>query len=536
MASRALFSGYAGTAAHQARMDVLANNLANANTVAFKESRTAFRDAFYETLRAGTSASSGGGGQNAIQLGSGVSVAAVETVQTQGALESTSSPTDAAVNGAGFFIVSDGSRNYYTRDGGFFVDANNQLVMAATGLKVQGYMATNGVVDTQSGMTDIVVDVGSAVPAAATQMVHYSGNLDANAAMPAATQSVVYGGNLDSGAATGATQVAPMTVYDSLGDAHTITVTFTKLAAANQWTWAAADGMGDTAGPTTITFDGSGNLPAGTSGTLSMVIAGGATTPQPVTLAFDAVTQLTGTSTAAATSQDGLAPPTDPATRVTTVVVYDSLGLEHTVTVTFTKTVLPNEWTWQAADEIGNTAGPTTITFDSSGNLPAGTTGTLSMALTNGAASPQAVTLNLSAMTQMGGETTADAGSQDGCAAAVIQSVSIESNGIVTGNLSDGRTLDLAQIALAKFANPAGLDRSGENLYGLSDASGLAVVGLPNTGGRGDVQGQALEQSNVDMTKSFVDIIITQRGFQASTRVLAAANQLLQDVIQLVGQ
>jgi len=408
MASRALFSGYAGTSAHQARMDVLANNLANTNTVGFKESRTTFRDAFYETMRGGTSSSGGGGGQNPIQLGSGVSVGAVETIHSQGAIEATGYATDAAINGSGFFILSDGISTYYTRDGGFFVDANNLLVSSSTGMKVQGYIAANGVVDTQAGVSDIRLDVGSAVPAEATANVLYSGNLDANSA--------------------------------------------------------------------------------------------------------------TGDS------------------RVTTVMVYDSLGLEHTITVTFTKTATANQWNWEAEDELGNTAGPTALTFDAQGNLPAGTTGTLSMVLANGAATPQAVSLSLSAITQMGGETTADAGSQDGRAAAVVQSVSVERNGIVKGNLSDGRSLQLAQIALAKFANPSGLDRAGQNLYGGSDASGLPVVGRPNTGGRGDVQGRALEQSNVDLTKAFVDVIITQRGFQASARVLSAANELLQEVIQLAGQ
>lgn len=402
--NRALYAGLSSTTAQQVRMDVAANNLANVSTVGFKAGRTEFQDAFYQTLRSGMASTDTAGGIAPMQVGVGVSVASVGTLDTQGALQSTGQSLDAAIDGEGMFVVKGPAGTFYTRDGAFTLDDSNTLVMASSGLKVQGWMASDGKIDTTGPLTDLVFPLRTM-------------------RAPRATTKMVMEGNLASGATTPTTSSA--NVYDSLGVPHEVDLTFTPTGTTGTW-------------DVTVSFDGT---PAGT---------------------------------------------------------------------------------------------PTTITFGTDGRLSAGSPLTLSATPTG--AAPMSVELDLSQITQYVGGDAVTVQSQDGYGPAALQSLAIASGGILQGSYSDGRSMTLGQIAIAGFVNPGGLQRTGDNLYVSNSASGLAQIGAAGTGGRGNVVGQSLEASNTDLTSSFLDMLITQRAYQASTRVISTASSLLEDAIALANR
>jgi flagellar hook protein FlgE len=401
--SRALYAGLSGTLAHQTRLDVIANNLANVNTVGYKDRRVEFADCFYQTLRAGRGAEQSLG-VNPIQVGAGTRVASVSVMHTQGSIEATGQPLDAAIEGPGFFVVSDGQRQYLTRDGSFTLDSVGKLVMASNGMAVLGWMADSaGNVETQGPVGQINIPIGLTRPAQATSTATVMGNLDA------------------------------------------------------------ADEIG--------------------------------------------------------------------ATAYCTRLVYDSLGMEHVLQVTFTKTDV-NKWDVDVACEGSTASG--SLQFDSSGLLTSGGSLNLSLVLANGAASPQSIDLDFSAITQRGAASSPVIGYQDGFGTASLQEVAIQEGGVVQGRFSDGSTVVLGQIALANVPNVGGLEARADNLYVTTLASGHLDVGAPGTGNRGHVVAQSLELSTVDVTRAFVDMITTQRGFQANTRVIAMAQHILDDVIQIL--
>lgn len=404
---RSLFSGVSGLKNHQTRMDVIGNNIANVNTVAFKAGRVNFEDILSQTVEGARSPQAGGmGGVNPKQVGLGMGISSIDTLFTPGSLQSTDNPTDFAVQGEGFFIVSDGSQVYYTRDGAFKTSADGALVNS-NGFRLQGWMAdTDGNIDSTQALQNITIPVGAQMKPKATTQIALEGNLDANAAADP----------------------------------------------SSQW--------------------------------------------------------------------------------ITSVQVYDSLGNPHNLTITFTKTAA-NEWGWEATLDGDTTPGGTgTITFNTDGSIGAGTApGTASFAITGA----QDISLNIdfSQLTQFGGNPTAYINFQDGYEAGSLDMVSTDSGGVLTGIFTNGQSKALAQIALATFSNPGGLLKEGGNLYQISNNSGLPNIGTADSGGRGSIAVGALEMSNVDLAQEFTNMIVTQRGFQANSRVITTSDEMLQDLINI---
>ncbi|MFN3134933.1 MAG: flagellar hook-basal body complex protein, partial [Candidatus Kryptonium sp.] len=177
---RSLFSGVSGLRSHQIMMDVIGNNISNINTIGFKSARVSFSETFAQMLRGATQPSAESGGTNPLQVGLGVNVSAIDTIFTQGNLETTGQVTDLAIQGNGFFIVKKGGRNYFTRAGAFRFDANGFLVDSATGAIVQGKMADpSGVVPPGAKLEDIKIPFGQKSPAKATSLIKLTGNLNA---------------------------------------------------------------------------------------------------------------------------------------------------------------------------------------------------------------------------------------------------------------------------------------------------------------------------------------------------------------------
>src|SRR5438034_3611742 len=216
--SRALFTAVSGLRNHQVWLDVIGNNIANANTVGYKASTVVFDDILGQTISSGVAPTTAKGGVNPVQVGLGMTIGSISQNFLQGSIQTTNRNTDMAIQGDGFFVLANGTDRTYSRAGSFSLDANGRLVDTGTGFKVQG---ANG---------DITVSLGSQSVAVATSAATFKGNLDFSAA-------------------DGSTFVATYNVLDSVGSTHTLTITFTKnfAASAGRWDWAVTKASTDTA-------------------------------------------------------------------------------------------------------------------------------------------------------------------------------------------------------------------------------------------------------------------------------------------------
>src|SRR5512140_3145505 len=287
---RAFLSGISGLRNHQLRMDVIGNNIANMNTVGFKSSRVTFEEGFAEVLAGASGPSDTRGSINAEQVGSGARVAGIDTLFSQGALEATGQPLDMAIQGRTLFVLSDGEKNLYSRAGNFRMDPSGRLVLAGTGLALQGINAdSSGQLTGPSG--DIILHPDETAPARKTTRIELKGNLDAAAEVD--TKHVMAG-----------------TVYDELGNPIELTLIFTAQG-DGKWTWEARTTDGELAPPSggTVTFGADGSLQTldygdGPSG-LKLTQADGTSLNIDLITAAGALVSRAGDSTAAVSSQDG---------------------------------------------------------------------------------------------------------------------------------------------------------------------------------------------------------------------------------------
>ncbi|HLU24483.1 MAG TPA: flagellar hook protein FlgE [Longimicrobiales bacterium] len=289
---RSLFAGVSGLRNHLVRMDVIGNNIANVNTIAFKSSRVTFKEAFAQLVQ-GASRPAGAaqqvsGGTNPIQVGLGMNIGSIDMLFTQGNLENTGITTDLAIQGDSFFVVSDGTRRYYTRSGNFQLDANGRLVTSTNGYVVQGRMAVDGVLVDE--ITDIRLPFGQKSTARATTQV-------------------MIGGNLDAEAADGTTRETTITVYDSMGASHQLRVVFTRTG--GDWNYAVYMNDDSTAlNSGTLQFASNGRLSSPESVAIQFTPANGAEVMN-FNLVFgsaesiNGLTQFAGASTAVLREQDG---------------------------------------------------------------------------------------------------------------------------------------------------------------------------------------------------------------------------------------
>jgi flagellar hook protein FlgE len=402
-------------------MDVVGNNIANVNTVGFKSSTTVFEDTLSQVLRNGSAPTANTAGTNPAQVGLGVKVAAIATNFTQGSTQATGRDSDFMISGDGFFVTKTGNQQTYTRAGSFDFDASGRLA-TPDGNILQGWMATNGTVDTNGPLRDLTIPFGQTLAPVATTNGMVTGNLSAEASSSTPVGTPVQ------------TQV---TMYDPLGNAHQISYIFTPTGTADQWGVTVQDENG----------------------------AALATTPAGLTVDFDPTAGPTNGKIIPATAQ--------------------------------------------------------TFTFDPSSSFPDWTGG---------------VTADLSGVTQFGGKNTAIAKAPvvgGGSAVGTLESFSLGNDGTITGVYSNGLRQPIGQLALANFANPGGLTKSGNSSYSVGDNSGAAQIGTAGTGGRGTLTAGALEMSNVDLSQEFTGLIIAQRGFQANSKVITTSDQILQDLVQM---
>jgi flagellar hook protein FlgE len=467
-----------GLSADSVALNTIGNNLANLNTTAFKKQTTNFEDLFYQQIGEN-------GANDALQVGVGTKVSSTTTNYTGGGINPTTDTKDMALSGDGFFVVQQGGTQSLTRAGDFQLDSSGHLI-TTEGANVMGYNAVNGVISGTTSLAPLTLPTGATESATATQNFSLTANLNASAAAgtPFSTQ---------------------VQVYDSLGQTHQATISFTKTA-TNTWSYDVTLPPGDFTGVSsgntgTLTFDSSGKLLMPTTTAWPS-----ATAATPGTTIVDSngnlerVTSINGTGTTG-----GSAPTWSTAVGTSTT---DNTGANQVV------------WTnLGAASSIGNP-----VTFP---GLPNGASNLSFQWNLNDANGNPTISQT----------TAASAGSasyQDGFTSGVYNGFGVDSSGVITATYSNNQKVIVGQVAVATVANNQGLIVTGNNNYMTTAASGQANVGVAGTGARGTITDSALELSNVDISSEFADLIVAQRAFEANSKTVTTFDTVTQDTLAMI--
>ena len=562
--SGALYTGLSGLSVNQTEMNVVGNNIANVNTVAFKSSRALFSPQFYVTDESGTAPDSNFGGTNPQQDGLGAQVASIQQNFTQGSIQPTGQDTDMAINGSGFFVTQDSKDGQqFTRDGAFTLNANHQLV-TSTGDYVQGYGVDNTATIIPGKLQNLTIPLGTATISRPTTTASISGNLAADGVV-ATGQSVLDTQDLTI-TGGGGTPVAA-TPLDQLVSASTNTPAFTDgqvLTLNAQRNSSNLPPETFTVSPTSTVADlqtffnnslgidtsvpGAGtNIIAGTApNSIDLQIVGNSGTDNALTIPTGSFADVNGNTPLTFTA-DPTSNPNGESTS-TAMTLFDSLGAPVTVdltTVLQSKTATGTTWKFYAtsADNQdptnpgGTLVGTGTLNFNTTGQLQSVTGNDLTIHRNGtGAQATLPVTLNFSGVSALA-QDAAHTGSsiamssQDGIQIGTLTSFSVGGDGIITGSFDNGETRTLGQVALATFNDPNGLDNLGGNNYATSAASGVPVIAAPDRLGGGSIESGSLEQSNVDLSTEFTNMIVASTGFSAASRVISTSNQMLTDLL-----
>jgi flagellar hook protein FlgE len=682
-------------------MDVIANNIANSGTTGFKKGRITFEESFATLLQGASKPPGEEGGVNPLQVGTGSAVGSIDSIIGQGSIQSTGNQTDLAIRGDGFFVVSNGQRDFYTRAGAFQWDSQGRLVIPFNGMKVQGRIADSaGVINEGSQVSDIKVPFGTVDKAKATTSVHFVGNLNAEAqpsgnvvrterlyareiAGQVKDMNGLYGrgsSNLQitglssmsttvtvqaTDSATGAKSSTYTYVAEDTGssskDFHTLddliaeinsdfsgtnasltaalddkgAIEFTNLGAVNNnitissvnsvlnKALATANGVvgvktTDEFSHVAVSSDQMVDLRDSNGVDLGLAIAdtikvdgrvGGTSITQGAIGIDDGTGQsitygdfvrdlknvfsitntkgieIEGTNGSTVINADGgldneitaVNIARDPAvpnadgidvfnfvfdatvgnwtetqeakdvTHSAAVRVFDSLGNAHTLSIQFKKDVrLPNRWDWnitvpEPAELSGGYSGA--VSFDASGNIESYTYSQGASSFTfdpkNGADVPVDIVLNLGTIgttdgiSQFSSNFTVIARDQNGFSSGVLDNVAINAQGVITGLFTNGNSRPIAQLVLATFNNPAGLLRSGDNVFDVSANSGLAILGFAGSSINATILPGGIEMSNVDIAEEFTNMIMAQRTFQANARTVIASDEIMQETVNL---
>jgi flagellar hook protein FlgE len=602
---RSMYSGVAGLKTHQTKMDVIGNNIANVNTVAYKSQSVTFSELMYQTTQAasGANAVTGTAGINARQIGLGVKTGAINTaINSQGASQTTNNPFDIRLTGDAFFIVSNGQDNFFTRDGSFYVDGLGNLAMTSNGYNVMGWQVDPETMeikqDTVSALRIMSAD-NMTYPPEATEKATVSGILDKNdtniTSSSGKTMNLMFYDNL------GYSYTAKLVLKDTDEDGlYTVTVggivdsnndpveipdtlapnilstqgpfdTATLIAALNNtsvfagnnlvYTGADNAELGLTSGDVVYTRNQSA-APDWNKITAALTAAGltGVTTENLQTLRFSYVDK-TGTS------------PQTLEFTITDVLNDTSFVLGDGTTNITARQMIDTS----IKDHDGNTLA-TTVTdiLTAAGNENASSTTTTNLyynvatgkfeGIGTRGASHTSITLNISGIQTLNpltneyesnfkdvvidfsnttmynnsGTSTIAAASGDvnklgtGRKLGNMTGVSIQDDGRIYASYDNGMSKLLGQIAVAEFANASGLEKEGDNLYKSSQNSGeFDGIGIDVKSGGGYMTTGVLEMSNVDLSAEFTEMITTQRGFQANSRIITVSDTLLEELVNL---
>lgn len=551
---RSMYSAVSGLKTHQTRMDVIGNNIANVNTVAFKSSSVTFSDILYQTTSnaSGANATTGTGGVNAKQIGLGTTAAATKvSITSAGASETTGNPFDIRLtdkNSTNFFIVNNGSENVFTRSGSFYVDGSGNLCMSSTGYTVMGWQVdeTTGEIrkDTVSALRIMQEKNLTSAPEATTQAT-IAGVLDEN----------------DADVKSDAGKVMNLNFYDNLGYQYTAKFAIKATGTDGKYTVEL----------TSILDSNNKNIIDGWSQADISSLFGTVDTNAVVgKYKFADGFKTKGNKIIAVTDKDVEVELTDNGNGTFTghgatetynyklSDIYD--GLSATI-----QGYIENG----KKDEKGN---PYNYSIDAATGEVTVTTTKASHELEFDTATgkfksignePKSVTLNLNTLTKgfntngnfsnvnvdftqclnygNGGKTTigADAGATDGTTGkgrklGAMTGIFIDTSGRIYGTYDNGNTELLGQIAVAQFSNASGLEKVGESCYRTTLNSGeFDGIGVEISADGSSMTTGELEMSNVDLSSEFTSMITTQRGFQANSRVITTSDTLLEELVNL---
>ncbi len=567
-----LYTGLSGLNANSQYINVTGNNIANANTTGFKGSRISFDTQISQQLGSGSAPGDVSGGTNPAQVGLGVRVGSVSRDFRTGNLQPTGVNTDIAIDGNGFFVLKFGESFRYSRAGQFSLDRDFNLVNPGGGI-VQGYGIDADFNVVQGQLIDLTVPLGVLTLAEPTKNVRFGGNL--NAGGDIATQgSITTSAELHTaaGSAAGAnlaTAASALTgLYDTGGAAPLFAVgdviqirgaarggatvpnhTF-EVGPANT---TGSDTFGTTLGDFTTFLQNimgiDGTLPGPQGTTVSagqIVITSNTGTASGITLNSANVVLNPASTSLQPFSFSQTQDATGESVR-TTFVAFDSLGNTMNVDMTLvleSKGATGTGWRFylQSEDDAGlaTTLGNGTLGFDTSGQIATVNNGSFTIDRTGtGAATPQLINLQfnhgsntISALTDVSSQIASL--NQDGSAKGTLKDFTVTADGTIVGSFSNSLLRDLGRVVLATFTNPQGLVEEGSNLFSENVNSGTPQIYTPGTGGAGRTIGGALEQSNIDLSQEFINLIAASTGFSASSRVLTTSDRLMQELISTI--
>lgn len=569
---RSMYSAVSGLKTHQTKMDVIGNNIANVNTVAFKSSSVVFQDVLYQMTSnaSGANAATGTGGVNAKQIGLGVTTGATNlSITTSGAAETTGRAFDIRLSDqstTNFFVVNNGSENLFTRAGSFYVDGAGNLCMTSTGYTVMGWQVdpTTGNIkkDTVSALRVMQTSNLTSAPEATTQ-ANVSGIIDKN------DKDVLSDNGL----------IKTLTFFDNLGYSYTArfamkstgtdgkyTVELEKILNSDGTTFYDASTQQTSDGKTVNVEDIFGKKETNiTLGTYKQVQSGyflntdgkiyvGSSAVASKLLTYNdtsksftcadgsgpySLKQVYGISDA---MQSKINPPTG-TTATVTATVNAGTGV-----LTLTGDVTDYEIAFSTKDGTFSGVGERdTYNADGSVNKAGSKANTVTLNMSKLGNNPTQfddITIDFSGLKDAdnGGKSTAvmSTGSIDdgvtgkGKKLGAMIGISIDNNGLITGTYDNGNTETLGQIAVAQFANASGLEKVGENCYRTTLNSGeFDGIGVEISADGSSMTSGELEMSNVDLSTEFTQMIITQRGFQANSRIITTSDTLLEELVNL---
>ena len=554
---RALYSGVSGLKTHQTKMDVIGNNISNVNTVGFKASSTTFSDIMYQTTSGATAATATTGGKNAMQIGLGVATAATKvSITSSGAAQSTGDAFDIRLtdsNSTNFFIVNNGTENLFTRAGSFYLDGAGNLAMTSTGYTVMGWQVDplTGDIrkDTVSALRIMQADNMTSAPEATTK-ANVAGLIDKN----------------DTNVTSDAGYVRTLSFFDNLGysytakfaykavdtDAGTYSVELTNIYDSDNndilKEWLDQQGVDPTTGSNALDQIFGNDTKAVKSFSVAKNYTLD-TTGNPAQITYTengkTYTMVTGADGAPGTVGGQLGYQfTDGAGGQIFRSVSDIYGVDAATAAT-------------GKLAVDTATGMLNLTYDTTNytlqfNTSDGTFRYIDSAGTNG------VNLNMSLLgdnfeniaidfshllnQNNGGSSTAEfekgaaekATDGTGKKLGQLTGVSIDGAGKIYGDYDNGNTVLLGQIPVAQFANASGLESLGNNCYGTTLNSGdFDGIGVEVTADGGKMTTGQLEMSNVDLSEQFTDMITTQRGFQANSRIITTSDTLLEELVNL---
>ncbi len=554
---RSLYSGVSGLNRNIVRLDVIGNNIANVNTVGFKGSRVSFGDSFSQTLQGGAGPGANRGGVNPIQVGSGVRVNAITTNFGQGNIQTTGNANDLAIQGEGLFVVSNGEEQFYTRAGTFTVDAYGRITHSGSGNIVQGYSYNNEAGRYDSALGELIIPFNQTDPARATEELVLQGNFTLDSE---ALATVLLSGKMaDAITGDAMTSATLLTDLRTPGGTEQLlfdgdTISLEAIVGETDINQTFAVGAGATVADFLAFIETELSLPAGNAsvdedggirveGDPDLGISGA--------INFLSLTAEDGVGSerslfnvSTSFSQEQIA--RDAGEIVQETVVYDSLGESHALRLTFTRVTDELAWTWQAEldgrDDLIVSGGSGGATFFSDGTLATftfdGGVSEVTFDPDTGASAPQSVRIDYGqlgspeGLTSLAGSTTLES-TQDGYTTGHFVDYAIDGSGTIHTLYSNGVTHIVGDLAMALFNNPTALTKSGQALYRVSSNSGEpSIRSVSEIPGTSVIMG-ALEQSNVDLANEFSDMIVTQRAFQASARIIQTSSEILADLMNL---